>query len=476
MHHRIYTLLTLLVVLLSACTSSKSTAPTPQGDPLAPTAEEINPNNPTPTPEIFIPVNPSPTPSNSSLPQTCQVTDLSVFIDQGNGYCFAYPNRFMMGEFPMLGVEAVHGLPVDNGPDQVAATFAVQVSPYDPNMPLGEQVDQFLKDFTVADPKTLAHSNLTVAGEPAVSVDMVPVQLSWRIVFVPHGDQLYRLMYWPMDVPAVKADIEELYQTTIGSFAFLQPDTANKPVETPSGGLVTYKGVQVSYPPVTLVIPPGVASGAKGSQSPRVDGADAAWFDKTPGHTLLTLEEYLLQGKALQPQIYIYPAKDYAAMNSVADQSVQRLQSILAHPEAPIQSDQLPKVPFLNSIPVFTANPQVTTFQNGAGVRYLTQYGQYAAPANNQELFYTFQGLTNDGANYIVATFPITAPGLGESSDPNAAVPIRGVEYPGMGAPSSDFNTYYSAVTNLLNATPPKSFNPTLAQLDVLIESMRVIP
>ncbi|MEO8354588.1 MAG: hypothetical protein ABI621_01610 [Chloroflexota bacterium] len=40
---------------------------------------------------------------------------------------------------------------------------------------------------------------------------------------------------------------------------------------------------------------------------------------------------------------------------------------------------------------------QVINFQNGRGIRFLTQYAQYPAPINNHELFYHFQGLTNDG-------------------------------------------------------------------------------
>lgn len=469
-------LVTLLAVLLTACSVSVPPTPTLQGDPPAPTTENVKPVEPTPTPEIFIPLNPSPTSSGSNLPLTCQVTDLSVFIDQGEGYCFAYPNRFMLGESPILDVETVHGLPVDNGPDQVAATFGVQVSAFNAAQSLADQADQFLKDFTSVDPKSLPHTDLTVGGEPAIGVDMVPVQLSWRIVFVAHGDRLYRLMYWPVDVPAAQVDLEELYQTTLNSFAFLPSESGATPPGASTAQPEIFEGVNVSYGPVRLVIPPGLATGVQGSQYPRQDSPDAAWFDKTPGYTLLVLNDYILVGKSLQPQIFVYPAQGYGELNSVTAQSIQRLQTILDTPNAPIDGGQLPVIPFFNSIPVYSADPQVVAFQNGKGVRYLTQYGQYAAPANNQELFYTFHGLTNDGANYIIAIFPITAPGLGESSDPNAAVPISGVNYPGMGAPGSDFKTYYSAVTDLLNGTPPKAFNPTLAQLDVLIASMQIIP
>ncbi|HEX9387675.1 MAG TPA: hypothetical protein VF918_15235, partial [Anaerolineales bacterium] len=63
------------------------------------------------------------------------------------------------------------------------------------------------------------------------------------------------------------------------------------------------------------------------------------------------------------------------------------------------------------------------SFQNGQGVRFLTEYAQYAASANNHDLFYHFQGLTRDGAYYIIAILPITVPVLAETSDGGAVLP-----------------------------------------------------
>ena len=42
------------------------------------------------------------------------------------------------------------------------------------------------------------------------------------MVFVQHHDSLFRLAYWPVDAEIAKADVEELMQTTLGSFAFLK--------------------------------------------------------------------------------------------------------------------------------------------------------------------------------------------------------------------------------------------------------------
>ena len=123
---------------------------------------------------------------------------------------------------------------------------------------------------------------------------------------------------------------------------------------------------------------------------------------------------------------------------------------------------------------MFASNVQVISFQNGQGVRFLTQYAQYAAPANNRDLFYEFQGVTRDGAYYIVAILPIHNPMLAETSDAGAPLPVGGVPYSYMIDPNTDMQLYYRSATDVLNATPQDAFTPTLDQLDLLIQSIRI--
>jgi hypothetical protein len=225
---------------------------------------------------------------------------------------------------------------------------------------------------------------------------------------------------------------------------------------------------------LSLVLPSGLANGISGSQIPRKDGSDAAWWELDPGHTQINLGGYILQGKFHQPQIFVYPAQGYAELVPAAFESMHRLNNIIGNPGASISSQQLPAVPFFNTQQVFASNIQIITFQSGRGVRFLTEYAQYPASANNHDLFYEFQGMTSDGAYAIIAILPITAPILGESSDPASAVPVGGVAYPNMGASDADWNTYYHAVTVQLNAQSPASFVPRLNQLDLLIQSIKI--
>jgi hypothetical protein len=235
-----------------------------------------------------------------------------------------------------------------------------------------------------------------------------------------------------------------------------------------------FEGVEVSVDPLSIVLSPALASGVRGSQIPRADGQDLPSWGLTPGHTVLKLEGYLLQAKFHEPEIYVYPAQAYAEMVPAAFESLHRLDNILYPPGGPNINNPLPMVPFFNTQQVFASNVQVISFQNGQGVRFLTEYAQYTASANNYDLFYHFQGVTRDGAYYIIAILPISNPMLAESSDAGAPLPTGGVPYPYMADPNADMQLYYTSVLDVLNATPPDAFTPTLSQLDLLIQSMRI--
>jgi hypothetical protein len=242
------------------------------------------------------------------------------------------------------------------------------------------------------------------------------------------------------------------------------------PTEPPA----SFEGVEVAVDPLHVTLPSGLASGASGMQFPRAKGEDVAPSEITPGHVQLKLEGYPLQDRFHQPQIYVYPAQAYAEMVPGAFESIHRLDNILYAPGGLAINDQLPFVPFFNAQPVFTSNAKILPFQNGQGVRFLTEYAQYFAPVNNHDMFYLYQGLTNDGAYYVIAILPIAVPLIAESSDPAAALPNGIVPYPDVNDPNADWPLYYRSVTEVLNATPAEAFTPTLDQLDALIGSMRI--
>ena len=85
-------------------------------------------------------------------------------------------------------------------------------------------------------------------------------------------------------------------------------------------------GTLVTFGPLTLVVPPVVASGASSSDYPRNDSEDAAWWQKTPGHLQIMLGDYyVLKGQLHQPQIFVYPAQEYAELVPAAFESIRRV-------------------------------------------------------------------------------------------------------------------------------------------------------
>jgi hypothetical protein len=228
-------------------------------------------------------------------------------------------------------------------------------------------------------------------------------------------------------------------------------------------------GIPVSYEDVSFVIRNGLASAANPEKMTAVETNSGAPWEIAPTHLRFTLTGYPLQGKFFEPQIFVYPADAYAQVNPAAGEQIERLKKAAAG--SPLLKETLPNVPFFNAAHLIAARIQLLNFQNGSGVRELTQYDQYPAPINNHELFYHFEGLTSDNQYYIIAVLPVTAPMLAEDEKPESPVPAGGVPIQTDVGPN---NTYYFLVTEKLNSQAPDTFTPSITMLDALIQSILV--
>lgn len=250
----------------------------------------------------------------------------------------------------------------------------------------------------------------------------------------------------------------------------LPPTATIEPALVVATNTVDTRGV-VTLNNVSFTLPIGVANDAQTEMVSAVIDANA-WpsWEIAPAHLQFKLTGYQLQDKFLEPQILVYPAGEYAQLNQAAADQIQRLKALLAG--AALSEDAMPIVPAFNAGPIFAAHMQLLDFQSGGGVRMVTQYAQYLAPVNNHELFYHFQGLTDDGKYYIIAVLPVSSSILAEDDKLDAPVPPGGVPAPSTGPDAA----YYAAVTSALDAMYPDSFNPSLFQLDTLVKSIAVTP
>lgn len=251
--------------------------------------------------------------------------------------------------------------------------------------------------------------------------------------------------------------------------ATMQTYTASPGESTARPAVTQMEGTPVSHENVSFVIPNGLESNANAETMTAVDTNSGAPWDIAPTHLRFTLTGYPLQGKFHEPRIFLYPADEYAQVNPNAAEQIDRLKKILAG--APPLLETLPNVPFFNAAAQIAAQIKMIPFQNGSGVRSLTQYAQYAAPINNRELFYHVQGLTSDTKYYVIAILPVTAPILPEDENPEATVPEGGVPIPTAVGPNQ---VYYFSVTEKLNSLALEAFTPPLDMMDALIQSILI--
>jgi hypothetical protein len=263
--------------------------------------------------------------------------------------------------------------------------------------------------------------------------------------------------------PTQVDQVGTIVATTMQALTAAPSQSVPTPIPNQTGG------IPVSYENVSFVIPSGMAGSANTETMISVDTNSGAPWEIAPTHLRFTLTGYPLQGKFFEPQIYVYPANEYAQVNSGASEQIERLKKALSG--SPLLKETLPNVPFFNAEHIIAASIQLIKFQSGSGVRELTQYDQYPAPINNHELFYHFEGLTTDGKYYIIAILPVTAPVLAEDEKPESSVPAGGIPIPPNTGPT---NVYYFSVTEKLNSLAPDSFTPPLNSLDALIQSILV--
>ncbi|HUH96779.1 MAG TPA: hypothetical protein VLZ89_05435 [Anaerolineales bacterium] len=233
-------------------------------------------------------------------------------------------------------------------------------------------------------------------------------------------------------------------------------------------------GIPFFASPLRLVIPNQLAVSASAETIDVVTDQTGMPWDVAPAHLQITLHSYALGSSFQVPQIFVYPAPDYAAANALAAESIRRLQAVISDPAAPYRDDNLPRIPFINAGQVFAAQEKILPFRGGSGLRIVTQYASDVSPVNNGGLFYHFEGLTSDGRYYVVAILPVNLPFLSADNNPDSPVPSGGIAFPANNASGSDFEAYFKQITAQINSAAPNQFSPALNTLDALIQSFSI--
>jgi hypothetical protein len=234
-------------------------------------------------------------------------------------------------------------------------------------------------------------------------------------------------------------------------------------------------GKELNLGGVYMVVPPCLAADATGAiVAAQPYDANGGPMEYWPQHRAISFPGYPLSGKFFEPVLRVYPVAEFTAMNPVIGEDVTALTALLSSQTFTTDKD-IPFLPNFAAAQVFHAKAKFQSFQNGQGVRFLTEYAQYYAPVNNHDLFYTFQGLTADGKYWISAIFPVNAAYLQDSPE-STTVPLGGVLMPLSSSPNYDaeMQSYQTTMVNMLNNTAGTDFTPALSCLDGYIQSLQI--
>ena len=466
-----YVVLCLLVTIsIAACTPAIPQGPQAITDPS------------TTTPEVFNPLDPSPTLSDSTLPQPCQVTDLNVYVNRDWGYCFAYPMNFTQDKSKTAeGMVAVYGPALDNNADPLRVSLEVTVQVVPEGSTLAPLVDAYLASFENRS-STIMREQAKLGSEPAENLEPVPGLLNSRMVVALHEDVLFILRFHPSDLMIAKPHLNAVMQTVTGSFAFLprtsQPALHLQKVSWSEFGQnisLSYNSILAPWVDVQTVPAVPVSDQILFAESQPTYAQIRFWGFQ--GGRLYDLPLLPLENRVAQVRIFHtadFPGFGDDNPQGFVNQS-QALKGLLERGVEPERCAQpvtgepaLPFLPWINMKQSFCAQPEIIAFPGGKGIRYLSYYAQGPSPVLDQQVFYTFQGLTEDEQFYVAAFFPVQT----------SIFPTEPPACPRCGEPNYDplaeWTTMLSQQLTQLNAQPEDDFVPSLTVLDELIESIRV--
>lgn len=230
--------------------------------------------------------------------------------------------------------------------------------------------------------------------------------------------------------------------------------TEEKPEESPD---ILYEGIGFSFAPdiAQNAIPTTIQGQNLGEET--MPG------NNYPTHYEFTFNAYAVPGHFHTPIIIIYPVDDYRAISPYASDIIDNLKQTLINKPAGGSFSDLPFLPMWNAAQLFANKVNYFNFKNGSGVRYLTMYGQALWPVDNQNLFYTYQGITDDGQYYICAVLPIRHTGLPDEGQIDDFIAFE-----------ENWDTYIADTLAWLEGQDNPSFTPNLDSLDAMMASFQI--
>jgi WD40 repeat protein len=274
------------------------------------------------------------------------------------------------------------------------------------------------------------------------------------------------------------------YDPVISSIRFVKAEatthssSAISPFESLGGKTIAFEGISFSYPS-------SLAVEVTGKYIPGFVDPSGFMYDDLPEHVRFDffssyterepfagflpgwapwLSHQILENPAIQPQIFILPTREYAEISPLAGERIEALKNHLYENAIPNEGE-LPVMPTFNSAQDLRAQVYPLAFQGGRGLRFIARYAQGVDPVVNPDVFYTFQGLTDDGSLYVAAFFPLYVPSLPDK-----------IQVEDWDAFNQGYQDYMVDMTSRMEMLKSDDFEPDLENFDNLIRSMTISP
>jgi hypothetical protein len=194
-------------------------------------------------------------------------------------------------------------------------------------------------------------------------------------------------------------------------------------------------------------------------------------FGAEPANVRFRFDADKLSGYATsaERQVVIYPAPAFRHLFVKAGQGkgnpVDVLSALLRKGSMAVQGE-IPILPPAEAAQVLKARVRLLPFHGGKGFAFVTAYAQDNVPVANNALFYTFQGLTDDGRYWVAVYYPVSTPIL----------PKTVQEAPELKDPKAfdaRFKAYLQKTARALE-DPKTVYTPDLAKLDAMVRSIEI--
>jgi hypothetical protein len=180
----------------------------------------------------------------------------------------------------------------------------------------------------------------------------------------------------------------------------------------------------------------------------------------------------------IYPQLRVFPVEQYQAMydnvgNSAITDYITALKQQIVEGTTELPTDMsqpLPFLPIMAAAQDLAANVKPIEFGNGNGYRFITHYGQAADAFLSGQIFYAYQGLTDDGQYLVVMLYPLNTDLLPETYDEVPQEVFDGI------MDGTGFEEYRQTTITALDEAAADQFTPNLDALDAMMAGMTITP